>query len=140
MKLDVDNAITDVIEKIAPHTTLNEGGKAFLRQLLHKLVDDTSLRTGIPAIDELLAECITTLHAKGADYTIGSTDKLANFNRGADFFGTRPAQVLGIYLWKHVTAVFNFIKSDGQVESEPIRGRIVDVINYMLLFWLMVKR
>ena len=36
-------------------------------------------------------------------------------------------------------AFLTFIKSDGQAESEPIRGRIVDVINYMLLFWLMVS-
>ena len=130
----LDDAMTNVIDEIGCTSD-----RAYIRSLLTRLVDDFSLKTGVPTIDDLIAECITTLRVKGADYTIGSTDKLANFNRGADFFGARPAQVLGIYLWKHVTAIFNFIKSDGQAESEPIRGRIVDVINYMLLFWLMVS-
>jgi len=30
--------------------------------------------------------------------------------------------------------VFNYVKSGGQSESEPIEGRICDCINYLLLF------
>src|SRR3989344_1084174 len=32
-----------------------------------------------------------------------------------------------------------FIKSGGQSESEPIEGRIADVINYCLLLWHMIE-
>jgi hypothetical protein len=53
--------------------------------------------------------------------------------------GLTPKQALGVYLYKHMSAVFNYIKSNGQSESEPIQERIKDVINYMLLFALMIE-
>lgn len=95
--------------------------------------------TGDKDFDETLEECFKVLGVKGADYTVGSKDRLANFNRGAELLGMRPEQVLAVYWYKHVTAVLNYIKTGGQSESEPIQGRITDNINYMLLFSKMVK-
>lgn len=95
--------------------------------------------TGDADFDSMLRECCSILEVKGEDYRIGSVDKLANFSRAAEMFGLTPEQVLGVYLYKHFAAVFNYIKSDGQSESEPIRGRIADVINYMLLLSKMVE-
>jgi hypothetical protein len=89
--------------------------------------------TGDKDFDATLTECFRVLGAKGADYTVGSKDRLANFRTGAEFFGISPEQVLGVYLHKHVAAVFSYIKTGGQSESEPIEGRITDVINYCLL-------
>lgn len=95
--------------------------------------------TDDPVFDELLVECRRVLGLKGRDYTIGSVDRLANFRVAAEAFGIRPEIVLGIYFYKHVAAVFSYIKTGGQSESEPIRGRIVDVINYMLLLYRMIR-
>lgn len=94
--------------------------------------------TGNPILDALLTRCVEVHVAKGRDYAIGSSDRLATFNNGSRMLEVRPAQVLGVYLWKHISAVFSYIKTGGQSESEPIRERIVDCINYLLLLGLMV--
>lgn len=89
-------------------------------------------RDGLGAsVSSLLAECREIRELKGADYS-GDRDPLANFTSGAATFGVPPRVVLGIYLSKHLAAVNAYVK-DGHVQSEPIRGRIVDAINYLLL-------
>lgn len=95
--------------------------------------------TGDPDFDEILDKCCEILGVKGADYTIGNKDRLHNFRTVANFCDLTPMQSLGVYFYKHVSAIFAFIKNGGQKESEPIEGRIADVINYMLLFYKMVK-
>ena len=77
----------------------------------------------------LIAEAWAIQTKKGVDYA-GREDKLANFKNVAQATGLTPLQVWGVYAKKHIDAVFNFVKH-GQVESEPIRGRIVDIINYL---------
>ena len=54
------------------------------------------------------------------------------------FLGLAPAHTLAVYLYKHFSAVMNFVKSGGQSESEPIEERLVDVINYCLLLGKLV--
>lgn len=93
--------------------------------------------TGDRDFDDMLSKCVETLKVKGADYTIGMSDRLHNFRTAAEFTGLTKEQVLGTYLYKHVAAIFAYIK--GKTESEPIEGRICDVINYMLLFAKMVR-
>ena len=94
--------------------------------------------TGDADFDATLEECFKVLGVKGQDYTVGSKDRLANFNRAAELLSMRPEQVLAVYWYKHVAAVLSYIKTGGQSESEPIEGRIADNINYMLLFGKMV--
>lgn len=94
--------------------------------------------TGDEEIDHIIGECLRILKVKGDDYTIGTGDRLHNFRTVAEFTGQRMEEVLGVYLYKHIAAVFAYIKSGGQSESEPIAGRISDVIVYMLLFYKMV--
>jgi len=98
---------------------------------LHKL-------TGDPDFDSMIASCIKILEVKGEDYTIGTKDRLHNFKTVAEFTGVTPEESLGIYLYKHMSSIFAYIKSGGKSQSEPIEGRIADVINYMLLFHKMV--
>ena len=95
--------------------------------------------TGDADIDTVLRDCLKTLVVKGNDYTQGegSSNRLKNFNDGAANLGITPRQVLAVYLWKHLCAVLRFLK-EGQVESEPIEGRILDCINYFLLLSKMV--
>jgi hypothetical protein len=95
--------------------------------------------TGDQDMDVLFESCIKILGVKGKDYTIGTNDRLHNFKTVAEFTGQTPEQVLGTYFYKHVSAIFSFIKSGGQNESEPIEGRIADCVNYMLLFQKMVQ-
>lgn len=90
-------------------------------------------RTGDVEIDTLLEKCLETLKKKGADYTQGSPDRLHNFRTVGQFLGLPMERVWSVYFYKHLSAIFRFCK-EGQVESEPIEGRIMDCIVYLLLF------
>lgn len=92
-----------------------------------------------PDFREFIESCDKVLTSKGHDYTQGDNTKgdaltfpgrLKNFYEAAKMMpGLSPFSVLGIYWWKHVTAVLTFL-AKGQVESEPIEGRLVDCVNY----------
>lgn len=70
---------------------------------------------------------------KGADYTKGSEDALANFMEGGKAIGIDPKEVCWIFMNKHYQAITNYVRTDGQSESEPIAERIKDMINYLVL-------
>ena len=76
------------------------------------------------------------LISKGMEYA-GSEDRLANFKRGATLTGATPLQCCFIYMSKHYDALSTYIKKDAagfdQHLSEPIEGRIDDLINYCFL-------
>ncbi len=69
--------------------------------------------------------------SKGADYA-GDEDALGNFKDAARAIGITPEQVWAVYTHKHISAVMSYCEK-GQVESEPIEGRIHDVMVYCLL-------
>lgn len=93
--------------------------------------------TGDADFDTLLDRCNKLLKVKGHDYTAGSPDRLANFRSASGILGQTQETVLGVYLWKHLSAIFTYLQK-GQLESEPIEERIVDSINYLLLLGKMV--
>lgn len=95
--------------------------------------------TGDPDFDEVIKSCAKILEVKGEDYTIGTGDRLHNFKTVGEFTGMTPEQTLGVYFYKHVSAIFSYIKKGGKSESEPIEGRIADCVNYLLLFQKMVN-
>lgn len=78
----------------------------------------------------------TLLIVKGGEYA-NSEDRLANFKRGASLTGCTPEQVCFIYLSKHYDGIASYVsttaKGKARVSSEPIEGRIDDLINYCLL-------
>lgn len=80
------------------------------------------------------AECITMLRAKNADYSQGEEkgDRIAAFRRIARDIGIPMTKAWAVFCQKHWGAVMKYVK-DGRVESEPIDGRINDIINYMVL-------
>ncbi len=94
--------------------------------------DDRKL-TGDPDMDAMLERCLRILKVKGDDYTVGrgDADRLHNFRTAAEFLGLSMEEVWAVYAYKHMSAIFAFIK--GKTESEPIEERIADVVNYMLL-------
>jgi len=96
--------------------------------------------TGHDDIDNFLRECLETMRAKGHDYRQGNDDDLLhNFRTVAESVGTDMEKVWFTYFYKHYSAVATFIKEGGQQESEPIEGRIKDLIVYLLLFHRMVQ-
>lgn len=86
------------------------------------------------SISKIVSECFKILKVKGDDYT-DNKDRLSNFK---GFPGVDPKVVLSIYMHKHYIAVQNYCLR-GKLESEPIRGRICDMINYLLLLNFMVE-
>lgn len=68
---------------------------------------------------------------KGRDYA-HSDDHFDNFKRHAQTLGLSPEQIWAVYASKHWDAVMSFC-ARGKVESEPIEGRIDDLLVYLLL-------
>lgn len=88
-------------------------------------------------IESTLAECRNLMVRKGVEYS-GPVDRLGNFKRGAELTGVSPYQVCFIYLSKHYDAVANYVRECARLGapptlSEPIEGRLDDLINYCLL-------
>lgn len=79
----------------------------------------------------LLEQSAGLLVSKGAEYA-GSEDRLSNFKRGAIDTGASPERVCWIYLSKHLDSLKTFIRT-GKQGSEPIQGRVVDALNYVIL-------
>ena len=110
----------------------------------HALAQPESF-TGDPDFDLLLQQCKKVLAVKGKDYTLGKgdinssrADRLHNFYAVAEFTGVTPFQAWAVYFYKHVSAVMTFAQR-GQVESEPIEGRLVGCVNYLMLLQKMIK-
>lgn len=96
--------------------------------------------TGDEEIDQLLVDCMETLRDKGAEYTIGSKDRLHNFRTVGQSIGLKMPQVWFTYFYKHFSSLSSYIKNDCTVKSnEPINSRIMDMIVYLLLFHKMVQ-
>lgn len=69
---------------------------------------------------------------KGHDYA-GDDDALANFKEQARAVGLAPEQVWAIFAGKHWSAVMTYVREQGQLASEPIEGRLHDLILYSFL-------
>ena len=82
-------------------------------------------------ISTLLERAAELRLVKGNDYS-GMEDVNLNFKRGAARVGLDAKTVTMIYLMKHMDAIETFVR-DGKVKSEPIEGRIVDAVNYLLI-------
>lgn len=81
---------------------------------------------------KLLDEARLITKTKGEDYTKGNEDVLINLKEGKAF-GLTSLQTCGVFMKKHIDAIYSYIKTGGQSESEPIRERIKDSINYLIL-------
>lgn len=90
--------------------------------------------------NQLVGSTIDTMRnlmvTKGGEYA-GSVDRLANFKRGAALTGATPLQVAFIYASKHYDAIATFVRDEAagtdRPRSEPIEGRLDDLMNYCLL-------
>src|SRR4051812_49202934 len=96
--------------------------------------------TGDAEIDSLLGDIIKTLESKGKEYTVGSSDRLANFRGISQDVGIPMEKAWYVFANKHYRAIQSFVKNGGKIFSdEKIRGRIMDMIVYLLLFYKMTE-
>jgi hypothetical protein len=68
---------------------------------------------------------------KGKDYA-SEHDALSHFKVRAESLGLTPEQVWAVLAGKHWEAIMEHCK-EGKVKSEPIEGRVQDLILYLLL-------
>ena len=96
--------------------------------------------TGYPDLDTFLTSTLEVMRRKGHDYRQGHDDDLLhNFRTVADSVGIPMEKVWFTYFFKHYAALATYIREGGQSESEPIEGRIQDLIVYLVLFYRMVQ-
>jgi hypothetical protein len=88
--------------------------------------------------EKLIEEEDFITKTKGVDYTKSSEDCLANFKEGIGL-GLSPLQVAGMFAKKHIDSIYNYIKTNGQSESEPIRERIKDARNYLVFILALIE-
>jgi hypothetical protein len=91
--------------------------------------------------EETFERVRTLTQTKGKDYSTDD-DALVNFKRHAQALGLTPHQVWAVYAGKHWDAIQTFIRTLGQGHqpSEPIAGRVDDLITYLtLLMGLLVE-
>ena len=87
-------------------------------------------------VDQTVQDTAAILISKGEEYA-GSQDRLANFKRGSNLTGVTSLQCCFIYMSKHYDSLSTYVKKDAagfkQILSEPIEGRLDDLINYCML-------
>jgi len=88
--------------------------------------------------DKLFEESFKLLKSKNKDYSTND-DALNGFKLAAKDAGITTYQAWLIYARKHWGAIANFCKNGGQVESEPIRERLKDMINYCALLEAIIE-
>lgn len=90
-------------------------------------------------MSDVYGKLVDLNNKKGHDYA-GDEDALANFKNHAAELGLTPEQIWGVYAGKHYDAIKTYVR-EGAVASEPIEGRIEDMILYLfLLYGLVVER
>ena len=83
-------------------------------------------------MDGVVCDCESIMKSKGLAYS-GKEDKLGNFNRLGDMLDLSNKQTWAVYFVKHFDALMSYIKG-GYNDSEPIKGRVLDLICYLFLF------
>lgn len=82
------------------------------------------------------------IKVKGGEYS-GDVDRLANFRRNAEDQGLPMESVWRTYAGKHWDALTQYVKdlNGGKTRqrSEPLEGRVDDLIVYLLLFKAMLR-
>ncbi len=96
--------------------------------------------TGDEDLDACLRECVRVMVPKNADYSQShgdGSDRLYSFREIAEDVGISKEQVIYTFIAKHMSAIKRYCR-EGRVDSEGVRGRITDAINYLMLLSKMV--
>jgi hypothetical protein len=90
--------------------------------------------------DEFLKATLELSDNKRIEYTEGNhmDNVLWNFESSAKDVNSTPMKVLIIFLNKHLSSLKSYFRT-GKEFSESIEGRIMDIINYLLLLVAMIR-
>jgi len=88
--------------------------------------------------DDLLAKVVSMKNTKGREYA-NSEDRFANFNRLSERLGISNLSIAWVFVTKHLDSLESYIKNNQTYSTEPIEGRLVDIITYMTLIGGMIR-
>ena len=90
--------------------------------------------------NKFLTETLELSDIKRIEYTEGNhkSNVLWNFENIGKTLGLTPMKVLAVYLQKHISSLFNYLRTEKEY-AESIEGRIMDIINYLLLLLCMIR-
>lgn len=88
-------------------------------------------------MDRIFQDCQKTREEGQKEYAHDEGNALANFERGGVDLKIPREKVLYIYLKKHWDGVLAWINGH-RSQRENVRGRIKDMIVYLILLWAMV--
>lgn len=86
---------------------------------------------------EFYASAFTIIKNKGADYE-PSGIAFQNLKAEAKELGVTPLQFLLTHASKHWAALRSYVQNNGQLESEDISSRLMDLANYAALFHCLI--
>lgn len=86
---------------------------------------------------QIFADCQGTCEEGQKQYAHDEENILRNFEALAADLGISREKALWVYTKKHLDGILAYINGH-QSQHENVRGRIKDVIVYLVLFWAMV--
>jgi hypothetical protein len=89
-------------------------------------------------MEKILTEIKKTRESGQKEYAHNKDNVFANFERVANSLDINRQQALAVYLLKHVDGVMSYIQGH-KSQREDVRGRITDIIVYLMLLWGMVE-
>ena len=89
--------------------------------------------------DALTRQAREVCVGKNKDYGNVKNDTLSNFYQTADMLGISPQQACLTHMYKHFAALCRHAR-DGKLDSETLRGRVVDIINYSVIYFAIEER
>lgn len=94
---------------------------------------------GDPVFAQRFLDCMNIMRVKNVDYSQGENkrDRIAAFRRIARDVNVTMEQAWAVFAQKHWGAIMKYVK-DRVLASEPIGGRINDLINYCVLLGAIV--
>ena len=88
-------------------------------------------------LEEIWNKVQNTRNAGQEEYAHDEENVFGNFERIANLQELNRDQVLMTYFLKHVDGIMAYVKGH-KSQREDVRGRILDAIVYLTLFWGMV--
>lgn len=88
-------------------------------------------------MENVFKECMKTREQAQHEYAQREENALENFDAGARDLGISRQKVWGVLAAKHWRGIMAYIKGH-KSQREDVRGRIKDLIVYLIVFWAMI--
>lgn len=90
-------------------------------------------------MEDVIEEIRALREAGHKEYAGGKASAFGNFDRLAGELGIQPEEVLWVYAMKHKDGITSWIRGH-KSQRESVKGRINDLIVYLILLRGMVER